>query len=200
MLGRSHVFFGTALAVVIDGSIHITGTPLVAAKPSVLPALVTTKCLFYVMVATGTLVPDIDNPYSTIGRRAGWISKEIQHIAGHRTLFHSLVGLAIGMVLAFGLEQGVILLLERRGSVVPAQIVGTSHLVLVAVGLGCLTHLLADALTEGGVPLFWPCHRRFGFPPDRHWRFRTGHWQEYVVVYGLMLLVAICVWQTILTI
>jgi len=200
MMGRSHVFFGTTIAVVVDGSLHITGTPLMATVPSLLPGLVMTKCVFYAMVAVGTLLPDIDNPFSTIGRRAGWISKEIQHIAGHRTLFHSLLGLAIGIVLALGMEQVVIMLLYRRGFIIPAQLISGSHLVLVAVGLGCLTHLFADGLTEGGVPLFWPCHKRFGFPPNPHWRFRSGHWQENAVVYGLMILVAIGIWQTILTI
>jgi inner membrane protein len=198
MLGKSHVALGTTLAVVIDGSFHITGSPLLSARPSELPVLLVTKCAFYAMVAFGTLLPDIDNPYSTLGRRACWISKEIQHVAGHRTLFHSLLGLAIGLALAFGIEQLAILILQRNGFAVSARIMSASHLVLVAVALGCFTHLIADGLTEGGVPLFWPNHKRFGFPPDPHWRFRTGHWQEYAVVYGLMALVAVGIWQSVL--
>lgn len=196
------MLFGVTAAVVLDSFIHVSGPPLSAttAATTVPLELVIEKFLFYTMVLLGTVLPDIDNPFSLVGRRAGWISKEIQHVAGHRTVFHSLIGLATGVLLALAIEQLVIVLLAKHGFIPSALFVGTSHLVIVAISIGCLTHLFADGLTEGGIPLFWPCHTRFGFPPDRHWRFRTGHWQEYVVVYGLMLLVAFCVWQAILTI
>jgi len=191
--------FGLTAAVVLDGVVHISGPPLSSASPVPLE-LIINKVIFFSMVALGALLPDIDNAQSTIGHKFGWISKEIQHIAGHRTIFHSLLGLLLGSLLALGVEQLVILLLAQRGFIFPAQFVEKSHLVLVAVLVGCILHIAADGLTEGGVPLLWPYHKRFGFPPNPHWRFRTGDWPEYVIVYSCMLLVFLCVWQAIIQI
>ncbi len=199
MLGRSHVMFGLTAAVVLDGVIHLSGPPLATVTPVPLE-LIINKAIFFSMVALGALLPDIDNAQSTIGRKFGWISKEIQHIAGHRTTFHSLLGLLLGSLLALGLEQLVVFLLSQRGFTFPAQFVEKSHLVFVAVLFGCIIHIAADGLTEGGVPLLWPYHKRFGFPPNPHWRFRTGDWPEFVIVYSCMLLVGIGVWQAIIKI
>jgi membrane-bound metal-dependent hydrolase YbcI (DUF457 family) len=199
MLGRSHVMFGLTAAVVLDGVVHLSGPPLATVAPVPLE-LIINKAIFFSMVALGAILPDIDNAQSTIGRKFGWISKEIQHIAGHRTFFHSLLGLLLGSLLAIGLEQLVVFLLSQRGFTFPAQFVEKSHLVFVAVLFGCILHIAADGLTEGGVPLLWPYHKRFGFPPNPHWRFRTGDWPEYVIVYSCMLLVSIGVWQAIIKI
>ncbi len=189
----------TCTAVVLDSVVHISGPPLATATPVPLE-LIINKAIFFSMVALGAILPDIDNAQSTIGRKFGWISKEIQHIAGHRTIFHSLLGLLLGSLLAIGLEQLVVFLLSQRGFTFPAQFVEKSHLVFVAVLFGCILHIAADGLTEGGVPLLWPYHKRFGFPPNPHWRFRTGDWPEYVIVYSCMLLVSIGVWQAIIKI
>jgi membrane-bound metal-dependent hydrolase YbcI (DUF457 family) len=199
MLGRSHVMFGLTAAVVLDGFVHISGPPLASATPVPID-LIVNKVIFFSMVALGAILPDIDNAQSTIGRRFGWISKEIQHIAGHRTLFHSLLGLLLGSLLALGMEQLVILFLAQRGFIFPAQFIEKTHLVFVAVLIGCILHIAADGLTEGGVPLLWPNHKRFGFPPNPHWRFRTGDWPEYVIVYSCMLLVFLGIWQAIIKI
>jgi inner membrane protein len=199
MLGRSHVMFGLTAAVVLDSVAHISGPPLATSTPIPLE-LIIKKAVFYLMVAFGALLPDIDNAHSTIGHKFGWISKEIQHIAGHRTIFHSLLGLLLGSLLAIGLEQLVVFLLAQRGFILPAQFVGASHLVFVAVLFGCIIHIASDGLTEGGVPLLWPYHKRFGFPPDPHWRFRSGDWPEYVIVYSFMLLVGVGIWQAVIRI
>ncbi|HXX79898.1 MAG TPA: metal-dependent hydrolase, partial [Ktedonobacteraceae bacterium] len=130
----------------------------------------------------------------------GWISKEIQHIAGHRTIFHSILGLALGLLLALGIQQLVSILMAQRGFIFPAQFIDKTHFVLVAVLLGCILHIAADGLTEGGVPLLWPYRKRFGFPPNPHWRFRTGDWPEYVIVYSCILLVFLGIWQAIIKI
>jgi inner membrane protein len=191
--------FGLTAAVALDGIAHISGPSLITSTP--IPVdLVINKVIFFSMVALGALLPDIDNAQSTIGRRFGWISKEIQHIAGHRTIFHSLLGLALGLLLALGIQQLIIILLAQRGFIFPAQIIDKTHFVFVAVLLGCILHIAADGLTEGGVPLLWPYRKRFGFPPNPHWRFRTGDWPEYVIVYSCMLLVFLGIWQAIIKI
>jgi inner membrane protein len=199
MLARSHVMFGLTAAVVLDGVAHISGPPLATTTPVPID-LIINKVIFFSMVALGVLLPDIDNAQSTIGRRFGWISKEIQRIAGHRTIFHSLLGVLLGSILALGMEQLVIFLLAQKGFIFPAQFIEKSHLVFVAVLIGCILHIAADGLTEGGVPLLWPYHKRYGFPPNPHWRFRTGDWPEYVIVYSCMLLVFLGIWQAIIKI
>jgi membrane-bound metal-dependent hydrolase YbcI (DUF457 family) len=199
MVGRSHLLIGLTAGVVLDSMVHIAGPPLITTT-SVPLELIIKKAVFYLMVAFGALLPDIDNAHSTIGHKFGWISQEIQHIAGHRTIFHSLLGLLLGSLLAIGLEQLVVFLLAGRGFILPAQFVGASHLVFFAVLFGCIIHIASDGLTEGGVPLLWPYHKRFGFPPDPHWRFRSGDWPEYVIVYSLMLLVGVGIWQAVIRI
>jgi len=191
--------FGLTAAVVLDSVVHISGPPLAGAT-LVPPELLINKIIFFSMVVLGALLPDIDNAQSTIGRKFGWVSREIQHIAGHRTIFHSLLGLLLGSLLAIALEHLVIFLLAQRGFIVPSQFVEKSHLVFVAVLFGCIIHIVADGLTEGGVPLLWPYRKRFGFPPNPHWRFRTGDWPEYVIVYSCMLLVFIGIWQAMIKI
>jgi membrane-bound metal-dependent hydrolase YbcI (DUF457 family) len=199
MEGKSHLLVGLTAGVVLDSITHLTGEPLSLAVP-VTHELLLRKAIFYIMVGFGALLPDIDNAHSTLGSKLGWVSKGIQHFAGHRTLFHSLLGLVLGSILALGIEQLVIYLLLQRGYTVPANVISDSHFVLIAILFGCIMHIAADALTEGGVPLLWPNRKRYGFPSNPHWRFRTGTWPEFVIVYGFMLLVAIGIWQSIIII
>src|SRR5437588_8523887 len=110
MEGRSHLLVGLTAGVIFDSMVHVTGDPLTMAKVVPLTLLVK-KAVYYFMVGFGALLPDMDNAHSTIGRKLGWISKEIQRLAGHRTLFHSLLGLALGSLIALGMEQLVSYLL-----------------------------------------------------------------------------------------
>lgn len=199
MIGKSHLLVGLTAGVVLDSVAHISGPSLIG-HTSVSLSLVIDKALYYFMVGFGALLPDIDNARSTMGRKLGWISKGIQHAVGHRTLFHSFLGVGLGAAIAIGLEQMAKYLLLSRGFAIPASSVTRTHIVFFAVLFGCIMHIAADALTEEGVPLFWPNRKHFGFPPNRHWRFRTGTWPEHVVVYSFMLLVGIGVYYSVLTI
>jgi inner membrane protein len=181
MEGRSHLLVGLTAGVVLDSVIHLSGDPLTLAKTVPLVLLIK-KMVYYFSVGFGALLPDIDNARSTMGHKFGIISKQIQHIAGHRTLFHSLLGLLLGSLLAIGLEQVVIYFLGVRGFIFPAHLIGASHLVFFGVLFGCAMHIAADALTLGGVPLLWP----------------NRTWPEFVIVWSFMLLVAIGVWQAII--
>src|SRR5579863_504089 len=93
--GSSHVVFGLAGAVALDSIFHFTGTQGLLPSSGVTPDFVAEKAIYYGCAALGALSPDIDNARSTIGKRAGIVSRGIQHLAGHRTLFHSLLGLAL---------------------------------------------------------------------------------------------------------
>jgi inner membrane protein len=199
MEGRSHLLVGLTAGVVLDSMLHLSGDPLTMAKTVPL-ALLINKAVYYFSVGFGALLPDIDNARSTMGRKFGVISKEIQHVAGHRTIFHSLLGLAIGSLLAIGLEQLVFYLLSQQGLTLPAHIVSGSHLVFYGILFGCIMHIAADGLTQGGVPLLWPKRKRYGFPPAANWRFRTGTWPEFVIVWAFMILVGIGIWESIIKI
>ncbi len=199
MEGRSHLLIGLTAGIVLDSFMHLTGDPLTGAK--VVPlVLIVKKAVYYFSVGFGALLPDIDNARSTLGHKLGWISKEIQHLAGHRTLFHSLLGLLLGSLLALGLEQLVFFLLSQHGLALPAQFVRGSHLVFYGVLFGCIMHIAADALTLGGVPLLWPNRKRFGFPPNPSFRFRTGTWPEFVIVWAFMLLVGVGILQAVIVV
>src|SRR5712691_8832518 len=178
MEGRSHLLVGLTAGVVLDSVVHLTGDPLTMAK--VVPlTLVVKKIVYYFMVGFGSLLPDIDNARSTLGHKLGWL---------------------LGSLIALGLEQLVAYLLYQQGFTIPARFVNGTHLVFYAVLFGCIMHIVADAMTEGGVPLLWPNHKRFGIPPNPHWRFRTGTWPEFVIVWSFMILVGIGIWQSIIVI
>ncbi|MFI5278332.1 MAG: metal-dependent hydrolase, partial [Ktedonobacterales bacterium] len=59
--------------------------------------------------------------------------------------------------------------------------------------IGYFLHLVADSLTEGGVPWLWPSKERFGFPPNRHLRFKTGTAWEPIIVVAVSVAVIVAV-------
>ena len=85
---------------------------------------------------------------------------------GHRRCTHSLV--AVGLV-------GLLLHLALGALGVSGYAL---ELLTALVVVGMLSHLAADAITDHGVPLFWPWRQHFGLP-----LFRTGSLQEHVVVF-----------------
>ncbi|MGH2485271.1 MAG: metal-dependent hydrolase, partial [Ktedonobacterales bacterium] len=95
MEAPSHVVFGLAGAVVIDSAVHHFTGPALLGGPAPTADTVAIKVIYYAFAALGAISPDIDNARSTIGRRAGFVSKGIQHLAGHRTLFHSILGMGL---------------------------------------------------------------------------------------------------------
>jgi inner membrane protein len=207
--GESHVVFGLAGAVVIDSIFQFSGPRLFDPHTSLTSDLMAQKAIFYGFAAFGSLVPDIDNARSTLGQRLGPISKGIQHYAGHRTIFHSLLGLALTAAVIFGLQFGIGAILLYYGltdaaqklnvGLPPGQFLASGPgLALVGLLVGYFLHLVADSLTEGGVPWLFPSRVRYGFPPDRHWRFKTGTIMEPIVVVTLSVVVIVVAWAHLL--
>jgi membrane-bound metal-dependent hydrolase YbcI (DUF457 family) len=62
------------------------------------------------------------------------------------------------------------------------------NIVVNSLMIGYLSHLILDGLTEGGLPLLWPLKWKFGFPPIKSWRIKTGRWFENWIVFpGLVI-------------
>ena len=207
MEAPSHVVFGLAGAVVADSVFHITGAQLIGlplSDPHQVIDVLLLKTIYFGFAALGALAPDIDNARSTVGRRAGVISKGIQHVAGHRTIFHSLFGLILVGVLIWATQDALGLALYHLGFTTAGEAISGGigpggvltagrEVAFVAFLLGYLLHIIADGLTYGGVPLFWPNPYRFGFPPERRWRFRSGSRMEVVVVTAVAVIVVVLV-------
>ena len=199
--GHSHIIVALAGGVAVDSFLHLSGPSLTmnSAGSTTLGVLVV-KALFYGGVAIGGLAPDIDNARSTLGKRLGIVSKEIMHHFGHRTIMHSLIGLAIWTALGYGAQQlAVHFLAGHMGSQQLNFITGSQTLWLALV-LGYILHLFADSLTEEGIPIFWPNKFHLGFPPIRALRFRAGSWAEPVVVWLLVILVGVGLWFNVIQI
>jgi len=203
--GPSHVVFGLAGAVVADSLFHLSGPRMLGAPlpsdPHLLADQLALKAVFYGFAALGALAPDIDNARSTIGKRIGVVSKGIQHIAGHRTFFHSIVGLVVVGVFAWAVQWAIAWGLYNLGFQTAGVALGAGNLApstttihgvaLIALLVGYFLHLVADSLTIGGVPWLWPNKTRFGFPPERAWRFKSGSRAEPVVVVAVAVLVIV---------
>lgn len=105
-----------------------------------LPTVFENKLLL-IWVLLGSLLPDIDHPKSKIGRLVPWLSYPIAGIFGHRQITHSLLAVFGVSYFLFG-----------------------NNAIAIALGIGYLSHLIGDFLTDSGCPLLWPYPKRFSFP------------------------------------
>ncbi len=159
MNATTHAVFGVAA---------LTGSFLLAGEAPPLYA--------YPAAVVAAWVPDVDNPRSRLGnglsrtksptlnvvlRPISWalriVSFTLFRTVGHRTLTHSLLGIALFAVL-----------------VSPAATLSPG--LFVALVAGYASHLLADALNPRGVPLLWPVGQ-----PFRLLGVRSGGMAELVV-------------------
>ncbi|HEY4722417.1 MAG TPA: metal-dependent hydrolase [Anaerolineae bacterium] len=126
----------------------------------------------------GALLPDVDSDESAIrqathtARSNGCLGRILTPgisfiTGGHRKFTHSLA--AWGLLTVLALMSGI-----------QFQTLG----IAVALSIGYLAHLLADALTVHGVPLLWPSNFDVHLLP-RSLRIRTGSFAEYAVIVAL---------------
>jgi inner membrane protein len=132
----------------------------------------------YPAAAVAAWVPDVDNPRSRLGnglsrrkdpalnlltRPVSWALRTTSFVlfrtVGHRTLTHSLLGVALFVVLV-----------SPVASLLPD--------LFVALVAGYVSHLVADALNTKGVLLLWPAGWRFRLLPRG---VRSGGAAELVV-------------------
>lgn len=130
----------------------------------------------------GGLSPDMDQSTSKFWHSfptGSIVGKFISPLlGGHRFISHSIVGIAL-----FGILSNYLLNLTRSFLLVDTNIVWLSFMI------GFVSHLLADSLTREGVPWLFPIPIRFGFPPYKNLRFKTGGLIEKAIVFPILLLI-----------
>lgn len=130
MLGRTHVAITIAFILLF------------------LPHIAANKIIFVCVALLATLLPDIDNDASTLGKHK--IFRFLQFFVKHRGFLHSLTFcILVSLAFAFFLP-----------------------LFALAFFLGYSLHLFADSFTEQGITPFWPWKR------VSQWHFRTGSHAE----------------------
>ena len=163
----THAIFGVAA---LAGTALLAGT-----EPSLLA---------YPVVVVTSWLPDVDNPRSRLGnglsrlknptanlvtRPLSWTfritSFTLVRTVGHRTLTHSLLGLAL-----FTLAMWLLL--------------GNYPNFFYACVAGYGSHILADALNARGVPLFWPLGKPLRLLPGG---VRSGGVWEIAVALAVLL-------------
>ena len=122
-MGQTHAVAGACAAAAVLAALH----PPLAAHAVGLAA-----------GAAAALLPDVDEPGSTVSRKLIVVGPAVAGALRHRTATHSLAA-AAGAVLALrGIWPGV-----------PEWLLGS-------VAAGYVSHLVADALTPEGAMWFWP--------------------------------------------
>lgn len=171
MNATTHAIFGVAA---------LTGTALLAGtEPSI---------YVYPAAVVAAWLPDVDNPRSRLGnglsrfknpvlnlvtRPLSWALRITSFLllrtVGHRTLTHSLLGLAIFTLpvwLLFGDYTGL----------------------FYALVAGYASHIVADGLNTRGVPLLWPLGGTFRFLPGG---FKSGGLVELLVALVVLVFVGV---------
>ena len=111
-------------------------------------------------LAVGALLPDIDTTTSDLGKFVKPVSRVLERRFGHRTLTHSLLGMA-------------------------ALALATSWLLLIYPGtwawllLGVASHLILDTCNVVGVPFLWPSRLEAVMVRDRSLRVPYGSPKEF---------------------
>lgn len=167
MKGASHLLIGLGVAAVVQR--------IYAPFGDTWPAL----ALAGGAAIVGALLPDVDSDESAIrqatgtARSRGCIGKlaslGISAITGgHRVGTHTALAWLVISALAWAVGQIV-------------------NLPYIAFSLGYLSHIIADALTVEGVPLFWPLARRRVCLLPSFIAIRTGSFFEYafMVAFGV---------------
>jgi inner membrane protein len=142
------------------------------------PAAINIPTLITALIGSviGSLLPDIDQATNRLwdllpaGDFIGRASSGL--FLAHRTISHSI----LGTVIAYKIMEWLLPIILNQ-EIINVQII------FIAIMIGYISHLIADSLTEEGIPLFFPLKFKIGFPPIPSWRIKTGKWFEKFVVF-----------------
>lgn len=169
----------------------MTGRTHDMAAFAALTAVVVTQPLPHITLATGIvavvanlaggIAPDIDQPTAPLWRNlpvGKYVGKTFdKFLGGHRVLSHSILGAVLfGFIVHYILQ-----VLTPSFPNLNMQIIWDAFMI------GFISHLVMDTLTTEGVPWLFPIPIKFGIPPIKALRIKTGGLVERFVVFpGLM--------------
>lgn len=93
----------------------------------------------------GSLIPDIDEPKSIVGKKVRMLSKGVKTIFGHRGIIHTPVFLAIIFFLMFACKE-----------VIAPVYLPYADLFIWSFTAGYISHLLLDMFTPQGIMILYP--------------------------------------------
>jgi len=166
MLGHDHALSGALAFAAVAPLLPVSGIQLAVAAT---------------LTAGAGILPDLDEPGSTIARTFGFLTGTFAWIVnrisgGHRKGTHSLLGIGLAVLV---LWQGWDLV-EVTAWHVPV--------LAVCVALGMVAHVAGDMLTHDGCPLLYPLSRyEFGLLPEPV-RITTNKLAERWVISPLLLI------------
>jgi membrane-bound metal-dependent hydrolase YbcI (DUF457 family) len=136
MMGHTHLLIGEASWL---------GALTIANVSGSLPLTLGVLLGGTAVASLGAIEPDIDSKRSIASNLLGPVTRAISFVVrkafgGHRTITHSLLGMALVDLFAFGMQRWL-------------------HFpiwISAAFVVGWISHVLADMLTKEGCPLFWP--------------------------------------------
>lgn len=176
MMSKSHITIGLAASAVFVSYEHM---PLTAGV--ILGSI------------AGSLLPDIDTPYSRIGivfhNISGFIYKKI----GHRSATHSILSLIFIVLLKLFIFKFNINLngfFKINKNLLNFLFFGF----YISFFISYTCHVLADMLT-GGVYLFWPLRHRYRFLS-----IKVGSLMETIVTLGIAFLLVVCLLYNLLSV
>lgn len=160
----------------------LTGLVITVAAVKVPEMTVATAVTALIANMLGSALPDADQPTSGIWEKipaGSIIGRLIYPLLGtHRMISHSIIGYVL-----------VGYLLQRILPVVGQVLLVDMNIIWWALMIGYATHIITDSFTIDGIPLLFPFPFRFGLPPIKKLRIKTGGMIEKTVVFpGLLLL------------
>lgn len=150
---------------------HIITTLNIMALPLTVLNVSLTQTYIYLVMASllGTLLPDIDEPDSTIGKRFPFLAYPINIFFGHRTITHNIVFAVTVILIGYAMNS----------------------IFIIGLGIGIVSHIIGDSITLGGINgALFPIvlsNKKFALLPYSL-RFKVGSVEEYIVFISLFIL------------
>ncbi len=128
-----------------------------------------TLVLFFYSVLVGALLPDIDEPNSSIGRKTIGLSNILNIIFGHRGITHSLLFFLFFVAMAFFSD-------------------GLFKVFLFGISFGVFAHTIGDMITkETTSSFFYPLKQTIVLLPEA-FRFKTNGLVENFFIIPLLII------------
>lgn len=128
----------------------------------------------------GALLPDVDQASNQLWSMLPadkFLGKFLNKLFGtHRTLSHSI----IGIFLIYKIGLWLLPKLFNQKFINPMM-------VFWALMIGYISHLFLDLFTEEGIPLLFPIKWKFGLPPIKALRIKSGKGVEKLIIFPLIL-------------